>query len=38
MPESAAEKQPGKSGTTTPHEVVAFPGSIAMGYFMVSLS
>jgi hypothetical protein len=34
MPESAAEKQPGKSGTTTPQGVVALPGSMAMGYFM----
>jgi hypothetical protein len=34
MPESAAEKQPGKSGTTTPQAVVALPGSMAMGYFM----
>src|SRR3546814_904784 len=36
IPLSAAEKQPGRSGATTPQAVVSLPGSIAIGYFMVS--
>jgi hypothetical protein len=33
---SPAEKQPGKSGTATPHALVCVPGSIAMMNFIVS--
>jgi hypothetical protein len=32
---SPAEKQPGKSGTTTP-QAVLMPASIAIGYFILS--
>ena len=34
---SPAEKQPGRSGTTTPKAWVSSPGSMAIGYFMANL-